>query len=562
MVFNPKNSQQCYIGTDGGVFKGTGRFMFNDCNRNYITSRMFNVAFSGKDTRVLAAGLDHGTVKIEGDENANTMGYGEWINPTGAIMGLFTDDSHAGPCAISMINPNTFFVTYTSGGLERTETAGEDWVSTNFTSSSSLNSGSGISTTSFRMPILLYENYDDDLNPQTVWYFNTDTVPQTSGTTVKVLSNNKFPFNYTLTSTLAAGDSIEVHDPISARFFVSFSNVLYMTRTPLQFDVEAEWYKVSDKPHSGLSGEPLCLGISSDGDNVFVGMKNGKFYRVSGLNTVLDATSGTITDSLFAVTTTEITLPIDGQCVTSVSVDPRNNNKVIVTCGNYGNDNYVFYSTNAMADEPTFVSKQNNLPKMPVYSSLIEMETGDVILGTERGIYRTKNISSSAPAWTADTYLLGEIPVMDLKQQLMFHNDEEVVNVTEEGVFKTVYPGVHNTGVIYAATYGRGVFRCENYKRDFTSIPETPAVENTVSVSMYPNPAHGMATVSFELESSANVSYQVYDITGRMVMSQNVGRFTEGAHEIQINTENLSTGSYILHLSQGANSAAVKFLVY
>ena len=555
MVFNPRNSEQCYVGTDGGVYKGVGRFTFSNCNRNYITTRMFNVGISGKDSRVLAAGLDHGTVLIEGDDNANTLGTGVWINPSGANTGLFSEASNAGSCAISVLNPNTFFVTYKGGGLQRTETAGEDWVSTNFTSNSSYT----VSTTSYRMPVLLYEKYDNQLNPETAWFFNETGATLPTGSDVMVESNNKYPFHYTLTAPLTDGDSIEVHDPITANFFVAYTDALLMTRTPLQFGVETIWYKVADKGHTGFKGEPLSMAISADGDNIFVGMKNGQLFRVSGLNTVLDETSGSITDSLFAVTTTEIILPIDGQCVTSVSVDPRNNNKVVVTCGNYGNDAYVFYSTNAMSDAPTFTSKQANLPKMPVYSSVIEMATGDVIIGTERGIYRTKNIAN--PNWTADNQMMGEVPVMELKQQLLYHEDETVVKLTEDGEFVTVYPGVYNTGIIYAATYGRGVFRCENYKKEFTSVPENPVVEN-VTVSMYPNPVSDQATISFNLESNANVSYQVFDMTGRMVMSKNIGQFGEGLHQVTINTENLSTGSYILRLSQGATSSAVKFLVY
>ena len=557
MVFNPNNSQECYIGTDGGVFKGTGRFTFSNCNRNYVTSRMFNVAVSGKDTRILAAGLDHGTVLIEGDENTSDVNAGLWINPMGANNGIFNDDSHAGPCAISVLNPNTFFVTYKGGGLQRTETAGEDWVSTNFTSHSSL----GLSTTSFRLPILLYEKYDNQTNPETAWFFNETGAEIPSGTDVMVVGANNFPFHYTLTTALAAGDSIEVHDPVTATFFVAFTDVLTMTRTPLQFNVEAQWYKVADRAHSGFTGEPLSMAITPDGDNMFVGMKSGRLFRVSGLNTVVDETSGTITDSLFAVTTTEIELPIDGQCITSVSVDPRNNNNVIVTCGNYGPDNvFVLYSTNAMADAPTFVSKQANLPKMPVYSSVIEMVTGDVIIGTERGIYRTKNITN--PDWIAETKMMGEVPVMELKQQILFHETETIENETEEGVFVTEYPGVYNTGVIYAATYGRGMFRCENYKKEFASVPENNEVVSDVTVSLYPNPVSSQATVSFELNENCNVSYQVFDMTGRMVMNQNMGRMTEGEHQINLNAENLSAGSYILRLNQGANNASVKFLVY
>ena len=557
MVFNPNNSQECYIGTDGGIYKATGRFTFSNCNRNYVTTRMFNVATSGIDTRVLAAGLDHGTVLIEGMENVNTPGNATWINPTqtGSMMGIFNEDSHAGPCAISSLNPETFFVTYKGGGLQRSATAGADWVSTNFTSSSTY----AVSTSSYRLPILLYENYNNQLNPETSWFFNETDALIPSGSDVLVMSNNGYPFHYTLTAPLAVDDSIEVHDPITANFFVAYTDALLMTRTPLQFDVEAVWYKVADKAH-GFRGEPLCMSISADGDNLFVGMKDGKFYRVSGLNSVLDETSGTITDSLFAVTTTEITLPVNGQCVTSVCVDPRDNNKVVVTCGNYGNDDYVFYSTNAMSGEPTFTSKQANLPKMPVYSSLIEMETGDVILGTERGIYRTKNIANAN--WLNEGANMGEVPVMELKQQLKHHEDEQIVKVTDEGVFVTVFPGVHNTGIIYAATYGKGVYRCENYKKfSGASVPENPVIE-TVDAVIYPNPVCGQATLSFEAKGNGNVSYQVFDMNGRMVMNQNLGRFADGEHQVTINAESLSAGSYILRLSQGAHNTSVKFLVH
>ena len=150
---------------------------------------------------------------------------------------------------------------------------------------------------------------------------------------------------------------------------------------------------------------------------------------------------------------------------------------------------------------------------------------------------------------------------MELKQQRMSKEDKQIVEVTEDGTFITDYPGVHNTGIIYAATYGKGVFRCENYKVSGTSVPETPAAVET-SVLLYPNPVQGEATVSFEMTESANVNYQVFDLTGRMVMSQSVGRMSEGSHEFRINTENLSTGSYVLRLNQGGNSSCVKFLVY
>jgi hypothetical protein len=560
MTFNPSNAKEFYVGTDGGIYKGTiknDEFSFSYCNRNYLTTRMTNVAMSGSAKRILACGLDHGIVYIAGVDGVDTDGHGQWINPSGYNSGSFDDGYHGGPSAISYINPNTFIVTSKGGSLNRTETAGEDWVSTNFTSSEDY----PISLESlFRTPILLFENFNDPNSVETVFFKNKTEVQIPAGTTIQVMSQNNYPLEYTLTAPLAANDSIEIRDYVTSKLYVATTNEVYMTRIALVFSKETEWIEVSKKS-LGFIGTPLCLAISANGDNLFVGTAEGTLYRLSNLNTVVDSISSVNTDPHFQVTTTAIEIAGSGQCITSVAVDPRNANNVIVTLGNYGNDNYVYYSTNALSAEPTFVSKQANLPKMPVYSSVIEMTTGHVIIGTERGIYRAKDINGVN--WVTDAKMMGEVPVMELKQQLVHQEDKYVVLINGVDTVVNVYPGVKNTGIIYAGTYGRGVFRCENYKLfSGYDVPETPAVAAEKTVSIYPNPVINQATAQFEAEGTANVSYQVYDLMGRMVMNQNLGRLNEGVHEIEINMSDLSTGSYILRISEGTRTATAKFLVY
>ena len=569
MAFNPNNANECYVGTDGGIYKATvrgGEFTFSYCNRNYLTTRMTNVAISGANKRIIASGLDHGIVLIEGAENVDTERHGQWINPSGYNSGAFSDDYHGGPCAISMINPNIFIVTSKGGSVNRTETAAEDWVSTNFTSHGSISISDN-----FRTPILLHENFNDPLNPATVWYKNTTGVALPAGTVIECMSQNNYPFEYTLTAALAARDSIEVHDPVSARMYLATSDAVYVTRTALDFATEAIWYElVQNNPDNAeFAGTPLCMAISADGENVFVGTIEGKLYRFMGdgsdnIDSIwyTYSSSGSISATHYNhyVAIDVMNLPTNGQCVTSVAVDPRNPNNVIVTLGNYGNDCYVCYSNNALAAEPTFVSKQANLPLMPIYSSVIEMSTGHVILGTEHGIYRAKDINSVN--WVSDSKMMGAVPVMELKQQLLRQEDKAIVVISGNDTVVEIYPGVKSTGIVYAATYGCGAFRCENYKIvSGADVPETPvAVEKTVSI--YPNPVVSQATAQFEADGTGNVNYQVYDLMGRLVKSQNLGRLTEGMHEIEINVSDLGSGSYILRISEGARIATAKFLVY
>ena len=582
MVFCPYNKNEVMIGTDGGIFKGvksTNGFNFFNCNRNYITTRMFGVAYSGNTTRIMGGGLDHGTVMMEGLDDLNAPSSGIWVNPTGALYGMFSEASQAGQCAFSMINPNTIFATYKGGHIARSETAGEDWVSTNFLENLGVDFAN-VST--FRTPFQFYESFNDAQNPDSVKFINDTTVSLPAGTRVQAMSNKNYPFWYELESDLAAGDSIMIQDPIGARMFLALNDDaskygLYMTFGALNFSAAPKWYLVSGKK-VGFEGHPLCIACSSDCDNVFVGFKSGKFIRVSGINYINDSIS--YDDSLALQTTTVINLPIDGQCVTSVSVDPRNANNVVVTLGNYGNQNYVLYSNNALADEPIFTSMQGDLPLMPVYSSVIEMETGKVIIGTEHGVYMANSIGSGN--WTAAGHAMGDVPVMEIKQQVMDKAMDSVVSYFQDivqhdslapgnviiHIVDTVirrvveyYPGTDNAGIIYAATYGRGLFRCENFKKHSATGIEENEVVAEKQLNIYPNPVRDQAHVNFEGDGQV-VSYQVYDMMGRLVMSQNLGRVASGSQQLQVNVSNLSAGAYILRLNQGSNCTTAKFLVY
>ena len=87
--------------------------------------------------------------------------------------------------------------------------------------------------------------------------------------------------------------------------------------------------------------------------------------------------------------------------------------------------------------------------------------------------------------------------------------------------------------------------------------------ENYLMTNMYPNPVSGdMAKVCFELKNDAKVSYQVFDITGRMVRNEYVGTFSEGTHEANVSVSDLANGSYILRLNAGNSTSSVKFMVF
>lgn len=566
MEFDPRDPSKAYIATDGGIYKslassGSSYLSYTNCNRGYTTTRVLGVAPSGLATRITAGVLDHGPVLIEADEEYGNihMSHGYPLLPSNEVSsyGAFDESYNAGNTAVSVIYPNAFFLTTKDGGMKRTETAGADYDISNFSTS--------FTYTGYNLPIVLWENFNDQNSTAMVWYYSKDTITTPAGQKVQCYSNNhEYPFTHVLEDDLAAGDSVLVHDPIISKLFVASNNTLSVTFQGLRFDTIPVWYTIA-KSAAGFSGNPSCMSIEADGDVLFVGMRNGNLYRVTNLRAMVDANTADLESENFAPVVTQITLPVSGQCITSVSIYANDANKVVVTLGNYGNDQYVLSSNNALSNNPTFTVKQGNLPKMPVYSSLYEMTTGKVLLGTERGIFMTDDINASNVNWMKANSLMGEVPVMDLKQQTVYHPDQVVyttiINPEGNTIQTTVYPGVHNQGAIYAATYGRGIFRCENYLQHVGE----EVVENTVAattVNMYPNPVRDNAKISFELNNSNAVSYQVFDMMGRVVRVMNLGTLSEGVHEVNVSVDGLASGAYMLRLNAGTNTSTVKFMVY
>ena len=575
MAFDPRDPKKAYIATDGGIFQGqfpggSDYMTFVNCNRGYSTTRCLAVAPSNTATRLVASMLDYGPVLVEcNEENPDlhqNAGYTLFPTNTASDYGMFDDSYNSASCAVSSIDPEIFILVTDDGAIQRTSTAGADYVSTNFLEN--LNSDAEFTFTGLGMPIVLWESFNDEYNLDEVMFKCTKDLY--AGETVQCFSNNgDYPFDYVLehdmhydTVNPALSDSIFVHDPVASKFYVADDNGIHFTRDALKFNIAPVWYDLLTS-NNGLEGVPSCLAISNDGEVVYMGTREGGLYRLTNMNACVDDSTSTIGASQFAPVITVIDLGVD-QCVTSVSIS-NDNNKVLVTLGNYGNTNYVYYSNNALAADPTFAPKMGGeLTAMPVYSSVIDLTTGHAIIGTEQGIFRCENLDGGAN-WVAEKGGMGNVPVMDLKQQTIYQPRPWVPVYVNDTIVMMPFHGVNNQGTIYAATYGRGVFRCENYLQHVNWDPQSDVAESPVEASaltMYPNPVRDQAKVSFELNSNAPVSYQVFDITGRMVRSEAVGSFVEGKHEINLNVEGLTSGAYVLRFVAGQKTETVKFMVF
>lgn len=106
-----------------------------------------------------------------------------------------------------------------------------------------------------------------------------------------------------------------------------------------------------------------------------------------------------------------------------------NENQILVTMHNYGVPS-VWYSPDGGT---TWLDKEGNLPDMPVKTILMNpLNTDQVIIGTELGVWFTSDFSATSPTWYSSFNGMSDVKVTDLV--------------------------LRDDNAVYAATYGRGVF--------------------------------------------------------------------------------------------------------
>jgi acetyl/propionyl-CoA carboxylase alpha subunit len=86
-------------------------------------------------------------------------------------------------------------------------------------------------------------------------------------------------------------------------------------------------------------------------------------------------------------------------------------------------------------------------------------------------------------------------------------------------------------------------------------------VPDEVSLTSYPNPTRGQATIEYTLPESGEVTLEVYDVLGRRVATLEKGRKEAGRHQVDLQAERLSSGVYFGRLEAGEQTRTQKITV-
>jgi hypothetical protein len=577
-VFRPKNNNQFFAATNGGIYSvnyNGSSYSFSSKNKNFNVTQFYTVDVSGYPTEALGGTQDNGTQYIKGRGNTPNKGEDLWryanANPK------FPEGTDGGYVAISTMrsikpgieekDPPSFYSKGTwpknealNLRIRRSETLGYDFSSNLFADASPVN-------VNFLTPMTLWESYSNTNSRDSIT-FKADKNYSAGDNIILRSRNFNHPFGYLLPSALNDGDSIQVQDIISTKLFIATKDNIWMTLDGIRFNVDPDWFKISDKVHSGFKDNPSCMAYSSDANYLFVGNYEGKVYRISNIALAYNQDLADVGSPSCIIATNELVVyEGNSQVVTSVAVDPHDANKVLVTLGNYGNIDYVYYCTNALSDAPVFTSVQGSpetgLPPMPVYSSVLEMHEGDkAIIGTEEGIWVSDNVSSGV--WYQASAGMGGVPVMALKQQTIPKGSSFTITTYDPGTnepFYEIFQAVENYGMIYAATFGRGIFRDESLFEVGVEELFDSSITDDLNLSVFPNPASDIINISYYLNNPSNVQLNIYDLAGKLVSTVNETGLSKGHQKIDLKVNSLNRGTYLMQLVAGNEISTAKLII-
>lgn len=77
----------------------------------------------------------------------------------------------------------------------------------------------------------------------------------------------------------------------------------------------------------------------------------------------------------------------------------------------------------------------------------------------------------------------------------------------------------------------------------------------------FPNPTNGQLTISYDLEESAAIQIEIYNLTGQVIQQIDKNTLPAGEYQEQISTSNLATGTYFYGIRTDSGRLMNKFSV-
>jgi hypothetical protein len=125
-----------------------------------------------------------------------------------------------------------------------------------------------------------------------------------------------------------------------------------------------------------------------------------------------------------------------------------------------------------------------------------------------------------------------------------------------------------NSNIGYGSPVGtNGWFEAQNWalwayvSYDVTSVSENAFIKGVKISQNFPNPADKVTNFVYELQKPTNVSFEVYDMNGRLVKDINQGRVEAGKHKFTIDVDQFNSGVYFFTIKTNETSITKRMVI-
>jgi len=279
----------------------------------------------------------------------------------------------------------------------------------------------------------------------------------------------------------------------------------------ISYDYGATWAPISPNFHSGYNINNIAVPIVND---TFV-------YIADDYNTIhFSPNFGNVWHTI------PITIPIGGQSITRLIMDPTNDSAIYVTFGGYGTSKVARYDMGTNR----WTTFNAGLPDVPVNCIIIDTESLTKYIGTDVTVFY---MDTTMTTWEPYNTNLPSVIVNDL-------------NIN------------YSTNEIWAATYGRSMWT--TLKKDIPNgVSMIPYAADVISVSPNPSAGNFVVHTTNELLSGKNATVKIIALNGSTVYNTN-GTF-DISGSFSISAGNLLPGNYICEVENDKIVARCKITI-
>ena len=156
--------------------------------------------------------------------------------------------------------------------------------------------------------------------------------------------------------------------------------------------------------------------------------------------------------------------------------------------------------------------------------------------------------------------LLNGLPIMETWQGALAPGESTIYLFQSH---PAAYIGMQDEEISYLCIDGKGfnVLNMEDEQLTNNTICKNLETDGVVILPIFPNPGNSSLEIQLFSPSAQNISLNLYDMQGRMIYSYSDNELlSAGVHAINIPTQQLSSGSYLLRLSDATGSQIRKWV--